>query len=146
MCLDILNFQAECLRPEIDEDVLLRTWTNNVGYSALGIRDPGTADRILLPCATVLCSAAGRTRPAFELWHANHVRRTLCDLRNLSMRAMLLPASCCTQPPTGRVPFRTMPHDLLMVQRFNSRTVQRVTSNQHIPYSAGCNREGLLVT
>jgi len=149
MCPDILNFQAERVRGEIDENVLLYAWTNDVGNSALGFCHPGTRDRIILHSPTILCSAAGYACRACDLWRANRLRGTLCilcTLCTLSIRAVLLPASCGTEPPTGRVPFRTMPHDLLMVQRFNSRTVQRVTSNQHLPYSAGCDREGLLVT
>jgi hypothetical protein len=73
MCLDILNFQAERVRGEIDENVLLFTWTNDVGYSALGFRHPGTRDRILLHRPTILYSADCTCM----LWHANDLRRTL---------------------------------------------------------------------
>ena len=135
MCLDILNFQAEHLTAEIDENVLLCTWTNDVGYSALSFPDPGTADRILLHRPTILCSA-GCTYRTCVLWHANHVWRTLCDLRNLSMRAMLLPASCCTEPSTGRVSYGRMPSHLLIAQRLNSRAMRRVTIKHHILRSA----------
>ena len=93
MCPDILNLQAERVRGEIDENVLLCTWTNDVGNSALGFRHPGTRDRIILHRPTILFSA-GCTHRTCILWHANDLRRTLCDLRNLSMRTMLLPASC----------------------------------------------------
>ena len=99
MCVDILNFQAERLRVEIDENVLLCTWTNDVGNSALSFRDPGPCDRMLLHRPTILYSAAGCTHRTCMLWHANDLRRTLCDLRNLPVRAMLLPASC-TEPST----------------------------------------------
>ena len=85
MCVDILNFQAERLRVEIDENVLLCTWTNDVGNSALGFRHPGTRDRIILHSPTILYSAAGCTRRACMLWYANDLRRTLFDLRNLPM-------------------------------------------------------------
>jgi hypothetical protein len=64
-CLDILNFDAERLRPEIDEHVVY-TWTSNVGYPHLGIPNPRTVDGIVLYRPTVLCSA-GRTYRAGDL-------------------------------------------------------------------------------
>jgi len=127
MCVEILNFQAERLKAEIDENVLLCTWTNDVGYSALSIPDPGTADRILLHRPTILCSADCTHRSCI-LWHANRLRGTLCTL---CVRPMLLRASCCTEPPTGRVSLGTMSSHLLVAQRLNSRAVQRITNRKH---------------
>ena len=83
MCLDILNFQVDCLSAETDEHVLLHTWTSNVGYSPLGIRDPGPVDSILLHRPSVLCSAGRRARRTFWVWHASRLWRTLRNLRTV---------------------------------------------------------------
>lgn len=126
-CLDILNFPAECLGPEIDENVLPCTRTDKVGHPAVSIPDSGPADGVILHSPTVLCSAAC-TRRTVHLWNADHVRRTL------HVRPVLLHASCCAFAAERRIPFRAMPSNLLVAQHPDlSRNTHGPTCTMRVP-------------
>jgi len=122
ICLDILNFHAECLRLEIDDDVLHFTRTNNVGYSALNIRgDSGSANGFILYCPNLLCSTR-RARRTDDVWVPG------CLWRAHDIRAIVLRSGSCALAPTWRVSLRTMPPHLLIVQCLDSRTVHKAAS------------------
>ena len=145
-CLDILNFHETCLGPEIDDDVLLFTRTNNVGYPAFSVWNPCTADRIILYRPTILSSAGcsvctDNLLPANGLCSTGRAHRTgdLLPANGLScaccLPTLVLRSSFSALASAWRVPFGAMPTHLLVAHCSNSIPIQRTASNQYTRYS-----------
>jgi len=132
-CLDIFNFNAGCLRSEIDDHVLLFTGTNNVCYPAFSVRDSSSNHGVILYrptvlyannptilCPTDFLSSTYRVHGADDLLLAYDLWCTGC------IRAILLPSSSCTLASAWRVSSGAMlAHLLMLVSQFGDYSKKR---------------------